>query len=317
MKAQETLTNQETTEKYSDFQKILIALDQQCRKCTPVTPLECISRCKTWKLKNELRRLNETMENPNFMKDLMNVLKNDTRLHILQTITKNHYSVGKLQQELKKTGHVHSQDTITEEYLRPLLKVGLAEEAQDLYTATTFGGRLTDLLEDYVEIVNFLPMHSECHEETILKALLVGPKTFEDMNGLVSKKIVSRILRRLKTTELIETPKEKDYIFFFPSKRDPEKEELSPTENKVYSQITTTGISVKKLAEKTDLSIRRTYKYLRRLKGKKLVFTRRTPKTYSLTAKGEKLATLLIDLNTLVEETLLSSQQFLKGNENN
>ena len=317
MKAQETLTNQETTEKYSDFQKILIALDQQCRKCTPVTPLECISRCKTWKLKNELRRLNETMENPNFMKDLMNVLKNDTRLHILQTITKNHYSVSKLQQELKKTGHVHSQDTITEEYLRPLLKVGLAEEAQDLYTATTFGGRLTDLLEDYVEIVNFLPMHSECHEETILKALLVGPKTFEDMNGLVSKKIVSRILRRLKTTELIETPKEKDYIFFFPSKRDPEKEELSPTESKVYSQITTTGISVKKLAEKTELSIRRTYKYLRRLKGKKLVFTRRTPKTYSLTTKGEKLATLLIDLNALVEETLISSQQFLKGNENN
>jgi predicted transcriptional regulator len=257
------------------------------------------------------------MENPNFMKDLMNVLKNDTRLHILQTITKNHYSVSKLQQELKKTGHVHSQDTITEEYLRPLLKVGLAEEAQDLYTATTFGGRLTDLLEDYVEIVNFLPMHSECHEETILKALLVGPKTFEDMNGLVSKKIVSRILRRLKTTELIETPKEKDYIFFFPSKRDPEKEELSPTESKVYSQITTTGISVKKLAEKTELSIRRTYKYLRRLKGKKLVFTRRTPKTYSLTTKGEKLATLLIDLNALVEETLISSQQFLKGNENN
>jgi predicted transcriptional regulator/DNA-binding HxlR family transcriptional regulator len=317
MKTQETVTNQENTEKYSDFAQILRALDEQCQKCKPVTPLECISRCKTWKLKNELRRLNETMENPNFMKDLMNVLKNDTRLHILQTIAKNHYSVSKLQQELKKTGHIHSQDTITEEYLRPLLKVGLAEEAQDQYCATTFGGRLTDLIGDYIEIVNFLPMHSECHEETILKALLVSPKTFEDMNDLVSKKIVSRILRRLKTAELIETPKEKDYVFFFPSKRDPEKEDLSPTESKVYNEIVSTGISAKKLADKTALSIRRTYKYIRKLKGKKLVFTRRTPKTYNLTTNGEKLATLLIELNNLVEETLVSSQQFIKGNENN
>jgi len=317
MKTQEIITNHVNTEKYGDFLEILKALDQQCRKCTPVTPLECISRCKTWKLKNELRRLSETMENPNFMKDLMNVLKNDTRLHILQTITKNHYSVSKIQQELKKTGHMHSQDTITEEYLRPLLKVGLAEEAQEQYAATTFGGRLTDLIEDSVEVVNYLPMHSECHEETILKALLTGPKTFEDMNVLISKKIVSRILRRLKTTELIETPAEKDYIFFFPSKRDPEKENLSPTENKIYSQITSDGVSAKKLADKTDLSMRRTYKYLRKLKGKKLVFTRKTPKTYRLTAKGEKLATLLVDLNNLVEETLLSSQQFVKGEENN
>ncbi len=121
------------------------------------------------------------MENPNFMKDLMNVLKNDTRLHILQAIAKVAYSVSKLQQELKKTGHLHSQDTIAEEYLRPLLEVGLAAEAQEQYYATTFGGRLTELIENSTEIVNFLPMHSECYEETILKALLSGPKTFEDI----------------------------------------------------------------------------------------------------------------------------------------
>lgn len=316
MKSRETLVTTPPAEKNRDFAEVLRILDEQCRKCSPVTPLECISRCKTWKLKNELRRLHETIENPNFMKDLMNVLKNDTRLHILQAIAKSRLSISKLQQELKKTGHLHSQDTITEEYLRPLLEVGLAAEAQEQYYATNFGGRLTELIEDSTEIVNFLPMHSECYEETILKALLSGPKTFEDINELVSQKTVSRILKRLKTAKLMKTPKERDYIFFFKSKRDPTMEKLSPTESKVYNNIIDEGISVKKLANKTALSVRRIYKYLRRLKGKKLIFTRKTPKTYTLTTKGEKLAWLLNDLHNLVEETLNSSQQILKGNEN-
>jgi DNA-binding HxlR family transcriptional regulator len=316
MKSRETLVTTPPAEKNRDFAEVLRSLDEQCRKCSPVTPLECISRCKTWKLKNELRRLHETIENPNFMKDLMNVLKNDTRLHILQAIAKSRLSISKLQQELKKTGHLHSQDTITEEYLRPLLEVGLAAEAQEQYYATNFGGRLTELIEDSTEIVNFLPMHSECYEETILKALLSGPKTFEDINELVSQKTVSRILKRLKTAKLMKTPKERDYIFFFKSKRDPTMEKLSPTESKVYNNIIDEGISVKKLANKTALSVRRIYKYLRRLKGKKLIFTRKTPKTYTLTTKGEKLAWLLNDLHNLVEETLNSSQQILKGNEN-
>ena len=75
-----------------------------------------------WKLKNELRRLHETMENPNFMKDFLNALKNDTRLQILKKIVRTRYSASKLQQELKKMGHSHSQYTIVEEYLRPLLR---------------------------------------------------------------------------------------------------------------------------------------------------------------------------------------------------
>ncbi len=316
MKAQNVLATVRSVEKNRDFAVMLRILDEECRKCTPITPLECISRCKTWKLKNELRRLHKTMENPDFMKDLMNVLKNFTRLHILMMITKSHYSVRKLQQELRKAGHSHSQDTIVEEYLRPLLEVGLAIEAQDQYYATTFGGRLTELIEGSANIVNFLPAHSECNEETVLKALLSGPKTFEDMNELVSKKIVSRILRRLKTVDLVETPRERDYIFFFRSKRNPAKETFSSTESQVYNDVPDEGISAQKLAEKTGLTTRTTYKYLRGLKGKKLVFSRKMPKAYCLTVKGEKLALLLNELYALVEETLRSSEQIFRGSEN-
>lgn len=296
--------------------EVLMSLDNRCKSCKPVTPLECITGCNVWKLRNELRRLCETMENPNFMKDLLNVLKNDTRIHILQAIVKGRYSIDKLQQELKKVGYLHSQDTLAEEYVRPLLNVGLAAESQEQFYATIFGDRLTDLIENIPEFVEFLPARSECYEENILRTLLAGPKTFEEIEAIVSPKIVSRILKRLKTSDLIETPEERDYIFFFRSKRDPAKESLNATENKVYTSIDDEGTSAKKLAQKTDLSLRRTYKYLRGLKGKKLVFARKTPKTYALTEKGERVAWLLDEMHKLVEETLSFSSQFAKCKEN-
>ena len=310
------LLTTKNAEKNRDFAAMLKILDEKCRKCTPLTPLECISRCKIWKLKNELRILHKNIENPDFMKDLMNVLKNDTRLHILMMIAKGHYSVHKLQQELRKTGHSLSQDNIVEEYLRPLLEVGLAVEAQDRYHTTTFGGRLTELIGGSANLVNLLPARSECYEETVLKALLSGPKTFEDINGFVSQRAVSRILKRLETVGLVETPKERDYIFFFRSKRDPSMEKFSSAESKVYNGVPDEGISAQKLAEKTGFAMRTIYKRLRGLKGKKLVFMRKMPKAYRLTAKGEKLASLLDALYTLVEETLSSSEQVFKDNEN-
>jgi len=295
---------------------ILMTLDKECKNCKPVTPLECITSCNVWKLRNELRRLCETMENPNFMKDLFNVLKNDTRLQILQAIVRRRYTLEKLQQELKKTGYLHSQDTISEEYLRPLLDLGLAAESQEQFYATTFGGRLNTLIENIPEFANFLPARSECYEENILRSLFNKPKTFEEIENIVSSKIVSRILKRLKTAGLIETPEERDYIFFFKSKRDPAKETLNPTENRVYSNIPDSGIAARKLAQKTELSLRRTYKYLRGLKGKKLIFARKTPKTYALTEKGERVAWLLEEMHKLVEETLSFSEQFAKRQEN-
>jgi DNA-binding HxlR family transcriptional regulator len=311
MKTQETLNDSER-----GITEILHSLDQECKNCAPVSPLECITNCNVWKLRNEFRLLCETMENPTFMKDLLNVLKNDTRFAILQTITKGRYSMSKLQQELKKAGYLHSQETLAEEYLRPLLNVGLAAESHDQFYATTFGGRLTDLIENLPEFTDVLPAHSECYEENILTALLSGPKTFEDIKGFVPSKIVSRVLKRLKTSGLMETPKERDYIFFFRSKRDPSKEKLASTENKVYSNIPDEGVSAKRLSQKTELSLRRTYKYLRGLKGKKLVFARKTPKTYALTERGERLAWLLKELHKIVDETVSFSEEFAKHKEN-
>ncbi len=302
-----------SVEKNRNLAELLKTLDAECRKCAPLTPLKCITRCNVWKLKNELRQLRETMDKPDFTKNLFNVLKNETRLQILNAIVNSSHSVSQLQQELKKVGRSHSQDTINEEYLRPLMAVGLAAEAQDKYHATLFGARLTELLGSFPEFVNVLPAHSECYEETLLRALLSGPKTFQEVEAFISPKVAARILKRLKAAGLIETPEERDYVFFFKTKRDPAKETFSVTERKVYEGIPEGGISAKRLAEKTGLSLRRIYKYLRGLKGKKLVFARKTPKVYGLTAKGEKLASILQELQNLVEEVWDSSEHVVNG----
>lgn len=299
-----------------DLAELLANLDTECRNCAPVSPLECIGRCPVYKLKNELRQLRDTMDNPNFIRDLFNVLKNETRFHILKSIVKGKFSVSQIQQELKKTGHTHSQDTINVEYLRPLMTVGLAGEARDEYYATTFGGRLTEVLCGFPEYYTVLPAHSECYEETLLRALLEGPKTFEAIQAVTSPKITSRILKRLRSGGLVETPAERDYIFFFKSRRDPNKETLTLTEKRMYNAIGLEGISAGKLAKETGLSTRRTYKYLRSLKGKKLVFIRKTPKMYGLTVKGEKLACVLEGLHQLVEETWNSSQHVFNAEDN-
>jgi predicted transcriptional regulator len=306
--------SEQNEEKKQDLSEMLRTLDAECRNCAPLNPLECVTRCKVWKLKNELRKLRETMDNPNFMKDLFNVLKNETRLHILNAIVKGRYSVSQLQQELKKAGYCHSQETIAEEYVRPLMDVGLAAETRDEYYATIFGGRLTEVLEGFPEFVEVLPAHSECYEEALLSALLAGPKTFQEVEELISPKVASRVLKRLKTGELIETPEERDYVFFFRSKRDPNKETFFVTERVVYNSLPEDGISAKKLSEKTGLSMRRIYKYLRGLKCKKLVFTRKTPKSYGLTEKGERLALVLQDLQDLIEEVWNSSEHVVSEN---
>jgi predicted transcriptional regulator len=305
----DTLLTFKIVEKNRDFAEMLRNLDAECGNCAPITPLKCISRCNVWKLKNELRRLRETMNKPNFTKNLFNVLKNETRLNILVAIVNGRYSINQLQQKLKKAGRSCSRDTINEEYIRPLVDVGLAAEAGEQYYATMFGSKLTESIASFSDFMNILPAHSECHEETLLSAFLSGPKTFKEVRTYISPKIASRILKRLKTADLIKTPEERDYVFFFKTKRNPKKENLSSSERRVYENISKQGVSARKLADKAGISLRRTYKYLRGLKGKKLVFTRRTPKVYSLTDKGEKLAALLNELHILVEEIWNSSAQ--------
>ncbi len=306
------LTLTRKTNNNHDLSETPRSLEAQCRNCTPITPIYCITRCKVYRLKNELRTVYAAMNNPNYVNELFNVIKNDVRFHILQTIVNGRYSANKIQKELTRTGHRISKHNICDEYLHPLMAIGLAAEERNEYYPTTFGGRVAETLGGLPDFAKLLPARSEGYEEILLQSLLPGPKTFEGIKDLILPRTISRTLKRLRTAGLIKTRAKSDYIFFFKSRRNPIKETFTTAEQKIYNAIDLDGISAGMLAKKTGFSLRRTYKTLRCLKGKKLVFTRRTPKVYGLTSKGEKLASVLQEIYQIVNETWGSSEKVMQ-----
>ena len=269
-----------------------------------MTPITCLAGCRTWKLKNQFRNLHKIARNPNFTTRLMNTLKNKTRLQLLQIIARGRPSIARLQQELKILGFIHSQQTIVEEYINPLVGVGLIQEDQNAYSATLFGWRLSELLNEFRDLGDILPPHSECYEEIALDVLTTGPKTPSELGNIVPANSVARILSRLQDAKLVQKSQETEHIFFFTTKRDPNIEKLSPTERRMYDNISNEGISARKLAQNTHISLRRTYRYIRRLKGKKLVFVREKPVSYWLTTKGTQITMMLHAMRNLTVEAL-------------
>jgi predicted transcriptional regulator len=300
-------------EKQTSLADLIGTMEKTCKNCKPLSPVTCVSGCKNWKLKNEFRKLHEKTKSPDFMTKLLNTLKNERRLQLLEMISEEPHSMTQFQQNLRKLGFNHSQQTIRREYLDPLITVGLADEYQNLYHSTLFGRRISDLTKDFPDLEGFLSPHSECYEEIALDALMKGPRTLEGLRGIIPKKSLARVLSRLQKAALAETNAEKDYIFFFATKRSPDKSDFSPTEKKVYEAIPKEGISARSLAREAEISLRRTYKYLRKLKGKKLVFTRKRPTTYSTTAEGVKVGTMLEDVHKLAVEALTATAHLVEN----
>ncbi|MGA2309279.1 MAG: hypothetical protein ABSG57_07005 [Candidatus Bathyarchaeia archaeon] len=312
MEYRNTITLLHGADKQTSLADLLRAMEKTCKNCKPLSPVTCVSGCKNWKLKNEFRKLHEKTRSPNFMMNLLNTLKNKRRLQLLEIISEEPHSMTQLQQELRKLGFNHSQQTIGQEYLNPLITVGLADEYQNLYHSTLFGRRISDLTKDFPDLEGFLSPHSECYEEIALDALMKRPRTHEGLKAIIPEKSLPRVLSRLQKAALAETNTQKDYIFFFTTKRSPDKSDFSPTEKRVYERIPKEGISARSLAREAGISLRRTYKYLRRLKGKKLVFTRKRSASYSTTAKGLKVGTMLEAMHKLAVEALTATAHLVE-----
>jgi len=299
----------QATQRKTDIAEVLEEAKETCKDCHPLTPMICVTRCTIWKLKNELRKLDRKMKNPNFVTNLLNTLKNRRRLQLLETLSKGRYSIVRLQQKLKKLGYYHSRRTIAKEYVAPLIEVGLVEENHNKCHTTVFGCELNELTKDLNDIEQLLPPHSECYEEKTVKALFDGSKTYEELEFVIPTESLSRVLKRLHVANLITKDVQNNYIFYFKTRRDPQQEKLSPTEKRVHQSIPEEGITAKKLANKTNISLRRTYKYLRKLRGKKLAFKRKSPKTYALTEEGTQIARLLEKIRVLLIEFAQASAE--------
>lgn len=315
MKSEHDPAPQEGADDNAAFTDIIPKWEESCRNCHSLSPVACISNCRVWEMKNEFQRIYKKMKDPCFIMNLLNTLKNGRRLKILELLSKERCSLERIQHQLKKQGYIHSKKTIVEEYVNPLVEIGLAGEDKSRYCATLFGCRLNESLGDFHGFGKILPSHSECYEEAALRMLANKPGTYDDFGSIIPARSVARILSRLQKARLLETTKSNEYVFYFRTKRGSKGEKFLSTEKRVYENIPFDGISAQKLAEKTAISLRRTYKYLRRLRGKKLVFARSRAKSYALTAKGVQVALILQKILSLVMEVQLIANKIVNKDE--
>jgi len=242
-------------------------------------------------MKNEFLKIGKILGQDNHLSELFNAIKNVRRLKILDVLSVVPCDVKELQKRLKNSGYYHSCHTISE-YLEPLLKIGLVKKEDNRYTSTLYGRKINTMLKGF-NLENALPKHSGCYEESVLRELLHGTRTYEELVKSVPS--LSRVLKRLQEEGLIAKRQSVDHVFYFQTKRN-FGGKLSPTERRVLEAISEVGVPARKLSKRVGITLRRTYKYLRRLGEMRLVFTKNMPRTYELTKSGEEVARFLDEL---------------------
>jgi len=270
--------------------------EDYCKACAASSPMVCVERCDIWRLKHEILEIRRAVGESNHVRQLLNVLKNKRRWKTLDVLCERSLSPKELQRQLRESGFHHSRRTIVEAYLKPMIKVGLVRDDGGRFRVTFYGRKVNDKLVGRSSL-GLLPVHSCCYEEIVLKEL-DKPKTFNELAKRVPPKSLSRILMRLRARGLLVKSPRRDYVFYHRAKGKP-KMKLSPTEKRVFDAIPQAGIPVRQLSSVVDISLRRTFKYLRRLREKKLVFALRMPRTYELTVQGREIVNILDEIENL------------------
>lgn len=279
------------------LEQTLHVMEERCKGCSVISPMLCVEQCETWRVKRELRETGKVLSEDDHRLKLLNAIKNERRLAILDILWEKPSSLKGLQQKLKSHNFHHSQKTIRE-YLKPLLKTGLVKEHNKRFQLTLYGRKVQDAVIKH-GFAGKLPIHSGGYEEKILRKLLDGAKTRSELLDVAPANSLSRTLKRLVRRKLIVNNSPSTRVFYFRTKRALSLERLSPTQKRISNAIPEAGISAPDLADVVGISLRRMYKYLRSLRGKKLVFRRNVPVRYELTDKGKSTAKLLEEVWTI------------------
>jgi predicted transcriptional regulator len=209
-----------------------------------------------------------------------------------------------LQTRMKSEGFYHSKSTIDGAYVKPLVNAGLVRREGSRLRVTFYGRKVDESLHG-IEWEKPLPIHSCCYEEIIVEELAKTPKNFNELAQRVPRKSLSRILMRLRNKGILQLEKmHEDYVFYIKAKGKPQTI-LSPTEKRIFDSLPTQGVAAHQLSMEARISLRRTYKYLRRLREKKLVFALKKPRTYKLTDKGHEIAKVLKHVSSLASSTAM------------
>jgi predicted transcriptional regulator len=293
-----------------EFIEILKDAESTCQHCEPTSPTICVETCDIWKTKNEFLEMNGTLCSDNYSNNLLNAVKNDRRQKVVEALSERPRGIAELQGYLRENGYYHSRRTIADTYVEPLKRVGLVKNYGNKYKLTVFGRKFEGVLSKS-GVKDSLPSNSNCYEEIVLRTLEDGPKTYANLAEFVPQSILSRSLQRLAKKAMVTRSESPDHVFYFKTKRVPKKQ-FTLTEKKVYDAVPEAGISASELSEKVDTNLRRTYKYLRRLRRRRLVFTRKRPRTYELTPSGREVADFLEATTNLVSDASKASTFLLE-----
>jgi len=294
----------------TELVEILKQSDRVCQYCHLISPMICIEHCEIWKIKNDFLEMNGMLCEEDHLCDLLNAVKNDRRQKVIEALSERPRSIKELQGYLKNRGYHHSRHTVTSEYVKPLAKVGVLKKDGGKYRLTLYSQKLRDVLDRF-GVENPLTSHSCCYEEIVLKKLKDGSKSYANLVESLTQKSLSRPLKRLIENGLVNKSRSPDYVFYLRTKKVPKKT-FSPTEKKIYETITEVGISAPELSEKVGINLRRTYKYFRRLRKRRLVFTQKRPRTIQLTPSGMELANFLEETANLVLDASRASSFLLR-----
>lgn len=279
------------------FGQTLHVVEERCKSCSVVSPMFCVDQCETWKVKRELRETGKVLSEGDHGVRLLNAIKNRRRLALLGVLWERPLSLEGLQKKLRSCGFCHSRKTVSE-YLKPLLKAGLVKRSGGRFGLTLYGRKVHDAVVRH-GFSGDLPVHSGGYEERILRGLLDGVKTRSELLEVAPLKSLSRTLKRLEERKLIANNSPSDRVFYFRTKRALSLERLSPTQKRICDAVPQAGISARDLSKVVGVNLRRTYKYLRSLRGKKLMFRRKMPSRYELTAKGRATAEFLEEIASI------------------
>lgn len=266
-----------------------------CDDCRPSSPLKCVEFCPIWELKREHRELFKAIDNrPSFTK-LVNTAKKDVNLKILDILVGEPQSFDELVNELEDEGCDRRRSA--NHYFGPLVKVGLVEEKQGLYKITFKGKVVYNFLRESEP--SKLPINFKGYEEKILRSLLLGSKSLDQLVEIVPKTLLYRSLKRLENRSLITKSNPSGRIFYFTTKKRPTRK-LTPIETKLFKALTREEMSVRELSERIGISVGKVYSLLRRLRLKRHVKKKKKFASYRLTDAGTSLAQSLNILNSLI-----------------
>lgn len=226
-------------------------------------------------------------------------LRNQRRLALLEELGRSSgLGLEELQGRLRSRGYYHSRSTLGK-YLRPLCEAGLVTKT-DKFKITPRGARVNDV-EELGELEGFLRF-SKHNEELFLMALMDGPKSHWELTKMVvitHPSTVWRVSRRLERQGLLIVAHPKDRVSYFRTDKEV-KGNLSPTERRLLVAIEKGQGTIRGLSEEVGINIRRTYKYLRRLRQKMLISTSKRATIFELTNTGKQVCEKLLQIANLL-----------------